>query len=280
MIDEGTFVGREIFPYLDELFSFCDKFLLDESIYIMTDRIKTILAGNNPTIYLFGSVVLNDFRFGWSDIDIIVLTDVSLNKRQVDELVTLRQTLTDEHNGNPYYRLFEGGILSKKAFLDKEKDIVVYWGTSGQRITDTYIIDSFATAELLDCGILLCGEDIRSSLAYPTHEQFKTDILRHYNTIRQYGKSTNQRVTSCGWILDIARGLYTLKTGKVIAKTAAGEWAVAKGLAPNSDILKRVVDIRKNPLKYKNDSETLEWCGTSGDYIQEFADVLERELME
>ena len=251
---------------------------LNESISIMTDRINAILNKNNPAIYIFGSAALNDFRLGWSDIDIIVLTDDILDSCQANKLVTLRQTLTEENNGNPYYRLFEGGILSKKAFLDKAKDVVVYWGTSGQRITDTYIIDSFATAELLDHGILLCGEDIRNNLNYPTHEQFKADIRRHYSTIRQHGQSTNQRITSGGWLLDIARGLYTLKTDKVIAKTAAGEWAVAENLAPNIDVLKRVVDIRKSPLKYKDDKETLEWCGTLGGYIQELADVLEKRL--
>ena len=43
---------------------------LNEAIQIMTNEIATVLADNKPTIYLFGSVALDDFQLGWSDIDI------------------------------------------------------------------------------------------------------------------------------------------------------------------------------------------------------------------
>jgi len=252
---------------------------LDGSIQIMTDRIRSILGEANPTIYLFGSAVLGDFRLGWSDIDIMVLTDRPIEKKQTRRLVKLRQKLMKEYKGNPYFRLFEGGMLSKQAFFGNAKDIVVYWGTSGQRLTDEYRLDSFAVAELLGCGALLYGEDVRGRLRYPTHEQFKADIQKHYNAIRQHGRNTNAtKGTQCGWLLDIARGLYTLRTDKVIAKTAAGEWALAEGLAPEPDVLRRAVEIRKSPLKYIDDPATIAWCATLGEHNMAFADVLEKEL--
>lgn len=49
--------------------------------------------------------------------------------------------LVDELD-NPYYRSFEGGMLTLDAFLSKKTDRVVYWGTSGERITDRYAFDS------------------------------------------------------------------------------------------------------------------------------------------
>jgi len=246
--------------------------MLEESIAIMADRICSVLRDNDPSVCLFGSVVLDDFRLGWSDIDILVLTDAPIHEDQANVLVTLRQTLTDEFGGNPYFRLFEGGFLSKEAFSGGLTDTVVYWGTSGQRITDTYVLDSFAAAEIATRGRLLYGKDIRKRFIYPSHEQFKRDIERHCRTIRQHGKS------GCGWLLDIARGLYTLRTNRIIAKTAAGEWALAEKLAPDPEIMERAIRIRKNPLKYKEDSETFEWYKTLGGHIQEFADVLEKEL--
>ena len=252
---------------------------LDDSIQIMTGAIQSILGGANPTIYLFGSVVLGDFKLGWSDIDILVLTDRPIGKRQARKLVKLRQRLMKEYRGNPYFRLFEGGMLSKRAFFGNEKDTVVYWGTSGQRLTDEYRLDSFAVAELLDCGMLLCGEDVRDRMAYPTHVQFKADIQRHYNAVRQHGQNTNAtKGTQCGWLLDIARGLYTLRTDKVIAKTAAGEWALADGLAPEPDILRRAVEIRRDPLKYIDNPQAIAWCAALGEHNMAFADVLEQEL--
>lgn len=267
-----TFTILTFYGVIDIMF-----LMLNESIGIIVDKIKTILKGN-PSICLFGSVVLNDFKLGWSDIDILVLTDAPIDETQVDQLVNLRQTLASQHNGNPYFRLFEGGILTKKAFFNSEKDRVVYWGTSGQRITERFNIDSFAVAELLSQGIILNGEDIRKNFTYPTSQQFKDDIIRHYNAIRKYAVNTDKNISSCGWLLDIARGLYTLKYNKVIPKTYAGEWAIEEKLIPDVGVMKRVIEIRKNPLSYINETQTLEWCGTLGKHIQDFADILEIEL--
>ena len=205
---------------------------LTEAIQIMTDEIISILADNKPTIYLYGSVVLEDFKLGWSDIDFIVLSEDELTKQQADTLVELRQAMLARYPGNPYFRLFEGGMLSTDAFLNGKTERMVYWGTSGQRIIDTYTLDSFAIAALLDSGDLIHGNDMRDKLSYPTHEQFKADIRRHLTTIREYGKD------GWGWLLDIARGLYTIQTGKIIAKTLAGEWALEKKSMSCAKIIK------------------------------------------
>jgi predicted nucleotidyltransferase len=245
---------------------------LNEAIRTMIDEITSVLADNKPTIYLFGSVVLDDFKLGWSDIDIIVLTKHAIAKHQANTLVELRQAMLERYPGNPYFRLFEGGMLSKKAFFNNEKDVVVYWGTSGQRITDTYGIDSFTTAELLENCILICGEDIRDKLTYPTHTQFRAEIRRHYDTIRQHGTH------GWGWLLDIARGIYTLRTGKITAKTTAGEWALKNGLCPVPEALEKAVEVRKNPLEHKNREDYQEYAKYTGEAIQRFADVLEKEI--
>ena len=109
---------------------------LNEAVKTMTDEIVSILADNKPTIYLFGSVTLDDFKLGWSDIDIAVLTEREITEQQADILVGLRQAMLERYPGNPYFRLFEGGMLSADAFLNNKNERTVYWGTSGQRITD------------------------------------------------------------------------------------------------------------------------------------------------
>lgn len=182
---------------------------MKNSINIMVNRIATTLADNNPTILLYGSATLDDFKLGWSDIDILCLTEKSIDKAQANKLVNLRQVLMDEYTDNPYFRLFEGGFISEK-----------------------------------------------------------------------YAKTTNKKITSAGWILDITRCLYTVKTGGVIAKTAAAEWALSENLVPNVYVMQRAIKIRKNPELYISDVETLEWIGTLGPFIQEFADVLEKELLK
>ena len=252
--------------------------MVTNSIEIMVSRISSILAGNNPSILLYGSVALNDFKFGWSDIDILCLTEKPINEAQADKLVCLRQTLTEEYQDNPYFRLFEGAFMSEKALFDKEKDMVVYWGTRGQKIIEQYEIDPFTAIEINEYGMVLYGKDLRGMIPYPTEKEIYEGVKNYYNAIRKYAQVTDKRITSSGWFFDIARCLYTLKTGKVIAKTAAAEWALSEGLVPNVHVIQRLIRVRKNPELYISDEETLEWIGTLGPYVQEFADVLEREL--
>ena len=179
---------------------------LNEAIRTMTDEIVSILIDNKPTVYLFGSVVLDDFRLGWSDIDIAVLTEQEITEQQAEILVGLRQAMLERYPGNPYFRLFEGGMLSTSAFLNSQSERTVYWGTSGQRITDNWQMDSFGIGELLDSGILVYGDDVRHRMTYPTYAQIRDDIARHIRAVRKYGDSV-------GWLLDIARGIWSLLYG-------------------------------------------------------------------
>ena len=92
---------------------------LTVAINKMVEQIADILSFNDPSVYIFGSYVLNDFQFGWSDIDILVLTDKTISEQQANELVCLRQRLTASEPNNPFYRLFEGGIQSCFFFFVK-----------------------------------------------------------------------------------------------------------------------------------------------------------------
>lgn len=69
-----------------------------------------------PSIYLAGSVALEDFRFGRSDNDIVCFTEKQVTESQAGELVFLRQKLMSEYPENKYYRLFEGVIGAWDAF--------------------------------------------------------------------------------------------------------------------------------------------------------------------
>lgn len=249
------------------------------SIRNMTDEIVNILSANNPSVYLYGSVALDDFQFGWSDIDILVLTEKQISPDRAERLVDLRQELTGRESENPYYRQFEGEMLRLSAFLTGSPDTVVYWGTSGERITDHYNCDSFCKLNLLDEGILLYGDDIRGQIRRPTFEELSADIQRHYETVREHGGKTGKSLYSFGWLLDISRCIYTLRTGKIIAKTKAGEWALENDLCPVPEALETALLVRKNPLKFERDGTLQHYTESRGNAVQVYADVLEKELL-
>ena len=124
----------------------------------MADRITGILGGKPPEVWLYGSVVLDDFRPGWSDIDLLVLTNGQITPGQAGALLTLRQEMTQEEPENRYYRAFEGIIAEKAEYLSGSFTRLVYWGTSGQRITDSYAQDAFSAFELAKYGRCVCGD--------------------------------------------------------------------------------------------------------------------------
>ncbi|MFA5522823.1 MAG: aminoglycoside adenylyltransferase domain-containing protein [Tissierellales bacterium] len=252
---------------------------MNQSIEIMTNRIVNILQDNKPSILLFGSVVLKDFKLGWSDIDILCLTKSEITDVQADLLLNLRQVLLSEYDNNSYFRLFEGGFLSLDQFINRNPDTVIYWGTSSQRITGKYHLDPFSMIELMEKGYLLYGEEVRDKFSYPTKEKIIKAVVNHYEAIRKYAVTTDRSLYSAGWLLDIARCIYTLRTGRIIAKTKAGKWALDNNLVPDVDIMKKVINIREEPNKYKDDNEIMEWLETLGKYIQKFADVLENEIL-
>lgn len=248
------------------------------SINAIVGKISDILSGSMPSIYLYGSSVLEDFRLGWSDIDILVLTAHPITEDQAGSLLPLRQAMLEKEPGNPYYRSFEGGMLSLDAFLSGRPDRVVYWGTSGERITGQYAFDSFCMAELMESGALLYGRDVRKAMQPPAFDMLRADVAHHYESIRQYARVTGRSLYSFGWLLDIARCIYTLRTGRIIAKTAAAEWALEHRLCPDPDALQYALKVRKSPLEYKDDKQTFDYAETLAGPIQRFADVLENEL--
>lgn len=250
----------------------------ERSIQTMSQRISTILSDSSPSIYLYGSIPLGDFRLGWSDIDILVLTDKQITEEQAKKLVGLRQVMLEKEPENPYYRSFEGAMLPLDAFLTGKADRVVYWGTGGAKITDHYALDSFCMTELIESSVLLYGKDIRNQLKAPEFSELYADVKRHYDTIRKYAKKTGRSIYSFGWMLDIARCIYTLRTGKIIAKTNAGEWALENNFCPVPDALKTALKVRKSPLEFQKDKSTLDYAQMLGDPIQKFADVLKQEL--
>ena len=247
----------------------------EQAVQTMADRIQRELADEGPSVLLYGSVTLGDFRPGWSDIDLLVLCERPIPPETASRLVGLRGRMAEE-TGDAVYRLFEGGMLSREGFLAGQREQAVYWGTSGERLREGYSLDSFAIAGLLRHGRLLAGNDLRDRLAYPSHDRFRSDISRHLATVREHGSCGG--LYACGWLLDIARGLYTLRTDEIIAKTAAGEWALAEGIVPEPEVMLRALAIRRDPGRFKRLPEERAFCAALDPSIQRFADVLEAAL--
>ncbi len=244
-----------------------------KAICTMRERIAGIL-GEDAALYLHGSVTMGDYRSGWSDIDILCLTKTPLTAAQADALLMLRQTLVEE-TGDKIFRSFEGGILEGEAFIRGERTNAVYWGTSGQRITDNYVFDPFSRLALIDDGILLSGEDMLRGLKRPSRLELTHAIRRELDAITAHAGDTGESIYSAGWLFDIARCLYTLETGKIAPKTRALEWALQKGLCPKPDVARQALRLRRAPDKLP---ENRAWLASLTPDVLSFAAVLQAKL--
>ena len=249
---------------------------MERTLACITAAIADILADIPPTIYLYGSCVLEDFRPGWSDIDLLVLTPHALTKSQAQQLLTLRQDLPNIHPSIQHLRACEGCIAPLDSLTNPTPDSAIYWGTSGQRLTDRPALDAFALWQLHHQGRLLHGPDVRQSFPKPTPSDLHAAIARHLRTILDHGRG-GRSIYTFGWLLDIARCLYTLRHDAVIAKTAAGEWALENGLCPDESALRLALAVRRDPALMQQPAiQAAAEALTPA--IQRFAAVLQQEL--
>lgn len=255
---------------------------MEASIRCMSEEIRKILGPDCHSFWLYGSVVLEDFRPGWSDIDFITFSREMISPDQAEALLMLRHTLSEKEPENPYYRLFEGVICSLSEYKDDRFTRLVYWGTSGQRITDRWEPDAFSRWELACLGRAVYGEQADRSRLFspPDREELLWAVRRHYEAIRLHARETDESLYACGWLLDIGRCLYTLQNGAVISKTQAGDWALERHLFANEEPLRKALEIRRNPLVHRDNPEVKAWLASLGPVVQQYADVLEEALKE
>lgn len=251
---------------------------MKKSINKMINALSNILGSNIESIYLYGSVVSNDYRKGWSDIDFICFTKSLFTDEQAEKLKMLRQTLLIKEPKNKFYRKFEGIIVPLDDFINNKFSKLVYWGTSGQRIKQEHCVDVFSKYEIIKYGKLVYGKEVKNQLFMPSHDELKDAIKKHYFSIREHAKTTDKSLYSCGWLLDISRCIYTLKHNDVISKTEAGKWALKNKICPVEKELKNALKIRKRPTRYINKEKTQQWLSSLGHSVQLYANVLQKEL--
>ena len=241
------------------------------------NEIGSRMDGRVYGAWLYGSAAMEDFRLGWSDIDFVALINGPISENQAQSVLMLRQDMLKAEPQNLYFRSFEGVIASLDEYRSRSFQRLVYWGTSGQRITDRYTPDAFSLFELANYGIPLCSSKAWI-LPAPGRDTLVSAVRSHYETIRKCAVQTDESLYSCGWLLDIARCIYTLRHNDVISKTRAGLWALEEHLFSDEVPLRKTVEIRQHPLSFKGKQDIKLWLKGLGPVVQQYADVLEHEL--
>lgn len=188
---------------------------MEHSLETLLSRMEDILEDNAFTAYLYGSVRMEDFRWGWSDIDLLCLTEREFSASQARRLAGLRQELQAAEPDNRYFRLFEGGVLPFGCYESGGEADAAYWGTSGQRVTRRFEVSVFTRLEILDMGRLVHGRERRGEMRRPGYPELREGVAAHYAVIRRHALPPAANLHTAGWMLDIARCLYSLRTGGI-----------------------------------------------------------------
>ncbi len=247
-----------------------------ETLRALDEGLHTCLGPH--TLYLYGSAAVGDFRLGWSDIDFLCLSDAPMTSPQCALLGSLLGFLAHRRPANPYWALLEGAALHAEAFLHGTSTPTGYWGSHGFRQTSGYVLDPFGRQSLLENGIRISGPELRGNMAPPQREELVQAVARHCQTVLRHGTQPSRSLYAAGWMLDTARCLYTLRTGKLLPKTAAGYWALQEGLCPSPDVLRQILRIRENPRHFAGACTPAAFWESLPPHIEAFARVLEHEL--
>ena len=139
----------------------------EQALALLARGLQDRLGDHFLSLYLYGSAAMEDFRPGWSDLDLLCLTRAPLSPAQADALLPLRQSLAEAAPAVPFLRRAEGAVLSLAECRSCRCVRAVVWGSRGERLSDGWLPDAFTLLSLHQCGCLLAGKEVRASLPRP-----------------------------------------------------------------------------------------------------------------
>lgn len=226
--------------------------ILGEYMSLFNARIPNTLEG----LYLHGSIALNAYNSGSSDIDFIAIVNRHLTEKEVKTLSSIHRGLKNKYKKTRMdgcYLLWED--IGKKR-PETKKCLYVNEGKVGR---GNHVINPITWWILRDKGISIIGPEItlfhfdvdESDLVDYVLKNMNTYWLNRLNTIERFKRIVfllpNKLVDwEIQWsVTGILRQFYTLREHEIISKVDAGKYAI--NYMPESwhNIIKEAISIRE-----------------------------------
>lgn len=223
------------------------------------ESINGVNPGFIKGMYLTGSIPLNDYRPGKSDIDFIILCNELPGGNDLFEIEELHKRI---------YRKFKTANLNGHYVTPRSLDVHHLQPSGTLYIQDGRMnVSAFEMApvtlyELRTTAITVCGipadqlaisielEDVNKFLFENMNTYWKNWIATHSSLLKRKLILILFPRLSEWAILGMARQLYTLKTGKITSKTNAGYFCTDMVPAHYQKILQNAIEIRNDNRKY------------------------------
>jgi hypothetical protein len=227
---------------------------------ILLARVKRILGDDFVGMYLGGSLALNDFIPGRSDIDFVVVTaDVLSDETFVALKATHAQMNTE---GVPMAKELEGAYvpvndlrlhnppIASYPHIDTGEALVI------EKYEDWWVIERHV---LREHGVVVAGPDPMTLVAPILPDELKQAAIRlfHYHWAAMLRETT--KLHHPGYqvyaILTMCRILYSLNHGTIVSKSEAAVWARQTLPEHTHGLIERALEWRNGqPFDYLNET--------------------------
>ncbi len=218
---------------------------LDAALHAYVDGVRHLFGDHLIGIYCHGSLAYGAFEAATSDVDLVVVYERGLTAAQQEGLAALHTRLLSAHPA-----------VARLDVTYAPLDAIGTDGRTGPIFRDGHLVvegrgdlNAVTRHTLRTRGLALYGpppleivppaslEDLRATMRY------NIAFLRHRMPAYVWGGTTP---TVFG-VLTLCRVLYTLRTGQITGKRAAGEWALGQVATPWRPFLRRALTRYNRP---------------------------------
>ena len=197
------------------------------------DRVRLVLGGKLRTVYVHGSLVLDDFCPGWSDVDVCVVVNAPVSEGEASVLGTIHDEM-----GERFLRGHAAGWRSGQAIeacyipeplvRDSGRQMPCYVaGDQAGRLCIGHPLPPFDREVLARFGGCLMGPSL--AFSRPTRAALVEQTARMLAEIRRQVSGSPSAIWLCGIQHWLARSLVFWRDGDLVAKSAALRREVAQG---------------------------------------------------
>lgn len=221
--------------------------------------IVKIKVGMVRGVYLTGSIPLNDYHPGKSDIDFVILCDELPNDVLQKRLEKLHKKTESKYKTN-----LGGSFINHEALniSNQQSNLIVSYHESKMMLRH-FEMAAITLYELKTTAIRMGGTEMDSlpiQISLKDVHQFLLQNINSYwkNWCDRHSTMFNKKLALIflpgltEWvILGLARQLYTLHTGKICSKTEAGYYCLKHLPSKYQPVIQAAIQIRNDNKKHR-----------------------------
>lgn len=231
-----------------------------------------ILQNNLVGVYLYGSLVTEDFDAQLSDLDLVVILKLGLDDAAFRSLRALHQhVIRDYPEWDDRLELAYVSLEALKTYRRKRSLIAII--SPGEPFHQLLAGEDWLISwyMLRETGIVLRGPDIASLIDPIEPAHYIEAVQSHIEAYRHSVKTANSTSNLSYIVLTTARGLYTVLQGQPTSKVKAAAWA-AEIFPKRARLVKQALLWRVNPQADDLSVDAIRPC--AGAFVNEMLAML------